>query len=81
LGTAINFAYAGLPRIAWYVPENPTTSKVKVSVRKFHTPPNVTSRLIYPMGSASIPGTTPWNDAVDGLSIDHRMSMSSSVDA
>jgi hypothetical protein len=22
LGTTINFAYAGLPRIAWYIPEN-----------------------------------------------------------
>jgi hypothetical protein len=37
MGTVINFAYAGLPRIAWYVPENPTTSKVRVSVRKFCT--------------------------------------------
>jgi hypothetical protein len=36
-----NFAYVGLPRIAWYVPENPTTSKVRVYVRKFRTSPNV----------------------------------------
>jgi hypothetical protein len=67
LGTAINFAYADLPRIAWYVPENPTTSKVRVSVRKFRTSPNVTGRSIYPRGSASIPGTIPWNGAVDSL--------------
>jgi hypothetical protein len=33
------------------------------------------------MGSASIPGMTPWNGAVYGLSWDRRMPMSSSVDA
>jgi hypothetical protein len=48
----INFMYASLPRIAWYIPENPTTSKVRVSVRKFHTSPNVMGRSICPRGSA-----------------------------
>jgi hypothetical protein len=80
-GTAINFAYVGLPRIAWYVPKNPTTSKVRVLVRKFCRSLNMTGRSIYPMGSASIPGTTSWNAAVDGLSWDRRMPMSSSIDA
>jgi hypothetical protein len=80
LGTAINFAYAGLPRIAWYVPEHPTTSKVRISVRKFHTSLNMTGRSIYPRGSTSIPGTTPWNGAVDGLNADRGMPISSSVD-
>jgi hypothetical protein len=42
--------------------------------------PNV-GRLIYLMGSASIPGMTPWNGAVDGLSWDREMPMSSSIDA
>jgi hypothetical protein len=32
LGMAINFAYVSLPRMAWYVPENPTTSKVRISM-------------------------------------------------
>jgi hypothetical protein len=73
--------YAGLPRITWYVPENPNTSKVRFLVRKFHKSPNVTGRLIYPIGSASIPGMTPWNIVVDGRSWDHGMPMSSSVDA
>jgi hypothetical protein len=79
-GTAINFAYVGLLRIAWYVPENPTTSKVRLSVRKFHTSPNVTGRSICPMESTSISGTTSWNGAVDGLGADRRMPMPSSVD-
>jgi hypothetical protein len=77
----IDFLYAGLPRIAWYVPENPTTSKVRVSVRKFHTSLNVAGRLICPRGSTSIPGMTPWNGTVDGLSADRGMPISSSVDA
>jgi hypothetical protein len=81
LGTSINFAYAGLSRIASYVPENPTTSKVRVYVRKFRTSPNVTGRSIYPRGSASIPCTTPWNGAVDGLSADRGMPITPSVDA
>jgi hypothetical protein len=78
LGTTI--AYAGLPRIAWYVPENPTTSKVRISVQKFCTSPNVTGRSIHVRGRASIPGTTPWNGAVDDLSADRGMPISSSVD-
>jgi hypothetical protein len=41
--------------------------------------PNVTGRSTCPMGSASIPGTTPWNGA-DGLSADRGMPISSSVD-
>jgi hypothetical protein len=43
---AINFVDVGVPRIAWYVPKNPTTSKVRVSVRKFRVSPNVTGRSI-----------------------------------
>jgi hypothetical protein len=62
-------------------PQEPHHSKVRVSVWKFRTSPNVTGRSIYPMGSASFPGTTPWNGAVDDLSEDHGMPMSSSVDA
>jgi hypothetical protein len=80
LGTTINFAYASLPMIAWYIPENPTTSKVRVLVRKFCTSPNVIGRLIYLRGSASIPGTTLWNGVVGGLSADNRIPISSSVD-
>jgi hypothetical protein len=68
LGTTINFAYASLSRIVWYVPENPTTSKVTVFVRKFHKSPNVTGRSIFLMGSTSIPGMTPWNGAIDSHS-------------
>jgi hypothetical protein len=49
-------------------------------MRKFRSSPNVTGRSIYPRGSASIPGTTPWNGAVDGLSADRGMPNSSSVD-
>jgi hypothetical protein len=45
------------------------------------TSPNVTGRSIYPRGSASILGTTPWNGAIDGLSADRGMPISSSVDA
>jgi hypothetical protein len=63
-----------------YVPENPTTSKVRVSVQKFRTSPNVTGRSICSRGSASIPDMTPWNGAVDGLSVDRGMPISSSVD-
>jgi hypothetical protein len=78
---AIKFMYAGLPRIAWYIPENPTTTKVRVSVRKFRKSPNMTGRSNCLMGNASITGTTPWNGAVDGRSWDRGMLMSSSVDA
>jgi hypothetical protein len=60
-------------------PREPTTSKVRVSMQKFHTSPNVTRTLICPMGSASIPGTTPWNGTVYGLRADRGMPMSSSV--
>jgi hypothetical protein len=48
-------------------------------MQKFHTSPNVTRTLICPMGSASIPGTTPWNGTVYGLRADRGMPMSSSV--
>jgi hypothetical protein len=41
---------------------------VRVSVLKFRSSPNVTGISICLMGSASIPGTTPWNGAVGGLS-------------
>jgi hypothetical protein len=81
LGTAINFAYAGLPRIAWYVPENPITLNVRVYVRKFRISPNVTGRSICPRGSALISSTTPWNGPVDGLRADRGMPISSSIDA
>jgi hypothetical protein len=43
--------------------------------------PNVTGRSIRLRGSASIPGTAPWNGAVDGLNADRGMPISSSVDA
>jgi hypothetical protein len=69
------------PRIAWYVPENPTTLKVRVLVPKFRKSPNVTGRSICSMGSAFIRGMTQWNGAVDGLSWDRGMPMSSSIDA
>jgi hypothetical protein len=62
-------------------PREPTTSKVRVSVRKFCMFSNVTGRSIFTMGSASIPGTTPWNVAVDSLNWDCGMPISSSVDA
>jgi hypothetical protein len=48
-------------------------------MRKFHTSPNVTHTLIFPMVSASIPGTTLWNGTVYGLRADRGMPMSSSV--
>jgi hypothetical protein len=38
-------------------------------------------RSIRLMGSASIPGMTPWNGVVDGRNWDREMSMFSSVDA
>jgi hypothetical protein len=76
LGTTINLAYAGLLRIAWYVPENTITSKVRVSVRKFRTSPNVTGRSICPRGSASIPGKTPWNGTVNDLNAERGMPIS-----
>jgi hypothetical protein len=60
--------------------ENPTTPKVRVSVRKFRRSPNVMGRSICLMGSTSIPGMTLWNGAVDGHSLDRGMPMSSSVD-
>jgi hypothetical protein len=63
-----------------YVPENPTTSKVRISVQKFRSSPNVTSKSIYARGSASIPGTTPWNGVVDDLSVDHGMPILSNID-
>jgi hypothetical protein len=56
---AIKFVYAGLPRMAWYVPENLTTSKVRVSMRMFRKSPNVTGRSFYLIGRASIPRMTP----------------------
>jgi hypothetical protein len=43
--------------------------------------PERDGQIDFPMGSASIPGMTPWNGAVYGLSWDRRMPMSSSVDA
>jgi hypothetical protein len=43
--------------------------------------PEVTGRSICPWGSTLIPGTIPWNGAVDGLSADRGMPISSSVDA
>jgi hypothetical protein len=64
----MNFAYASLPRIAWYVPGKPTTSKVSVYLWKFPSSPKVTCRLICPSGTASIPGLTPWNGVDDGWS-------------
>jgi hypothetical protein len=62
-------------------PKNPTTSKVRVSVRKFRGVPNVTGGSMCPIGSASNPRTTPWNDVGDGHSWDSGMPMSLSVDA
>jgi hypothetical protein len=62
-------------------PREPHHFEGEVSVRKFRTSPNVTGRSICSRGSASIPGTTPWNGAIDGLSADHGMPISSSVDA
>jgi hypothetical protein len=49
------------------------------SMRKLCNVPNVMGRSICLIGSASIPGMTPWNNAVNGLSWDRRMSMSSSM--
>jgi hypothetical protein len=37
-------------------------------------------KIDLPEGSASIPGTTPWNGTVDGLSADRGMPILSSVD-
>jgi hypothetical protein len=65
---AINFTHASLPRIAWYVPKNPTTSKVRILVRKFRRSSNVMGKSICPVESASIPGMILWNGVVDGLS-------------
>jgi hypothetical protein len=61
-------------------PREPHHFEVRVSVRKFRTSPNVMGRSICPRGSAWIPGTTPWNGTIDGLSVDHGMPISSSID-
>jgi hypothetical protein len=42
--------------------------------------PECDGRSICPRGSTSIPGTTIWNGAIDGLSADRGMPISSSVD-
>jgi hypothetical protein len=43
--------------------------------------PERDEQIDLPEWSASIPGTTPWNGAVDGLSADRGMPISLSVDA
>jgi hypothetical protein len=43
--------------------------------------PECDRQIDLPEGGASIPGTTPWNGAVDDLSADRGMPISSSVDA
>jgi hypothetical protein len=62
-------------------PREPHHFEGEGSVRKFRKSLNAMGRSICPMGRASILGMTPWNGAVDGLSWDHVMPMSSSVDA
>jgi hypothetical protein len=42
--------------------------------------PECDGQIDLPEGSASIPGTTPWNGVIDGLSADCGMPISSSVD-
>ena len=59
----MNFASAGLPRIACYAALKSVTSKDISSVRKFSREPNVTGNLIVPSGVAEVPGMTPWNGA------------------
>jgi hypothetical protein len=54
--------------MAWYAPLNPTTSKVRVSLRKLSDVPNQTGRSICPRGCTRLPGATPWNDVVLGCS-------------
>jgi hypothetical protein len=43
--------------------------------------PECDGQIDLPEGGTSIPGTTPWNGAVDGLSADYKMPISLSVDA
>jgi hypothetical protein len=45
--------------MAWYVPLNPTTSKVRVSLRKLSGVPNQTGRSICPRGWTRLPGAMP----------------------
>jgi hypothetical protein len=51
-----------------YVPGNPTTSKVSVSLQKFPSSPKVTGSSIYLSWATFIPGTTPWHEVDDGWS-------------
>jgi hypothetical protein len=54
--------------MAWYAPLNPTTSKVRISLRKLSDVLNQTGRSIYLRGWTRLPGATPWNDVVLGRS-------------
>jgi len=56
----MNLAYPGRPMMAWYVPQNPTTSKVRVSFLKLAAMLKQTGRSIRPTGNAFFLGTTPW---------------------
>jgi hypothetical protein len=49
---SMNLAYHRHSRMARYMPLNPTTSKVRVSLQKLSGVPNQTGRSIYPAGRA-----------------------------
>jgi hypothetical protein len=50
--------------MAWYAPLNPTTSKVRISLRKLFGVPNQTGRSIYPSGWTRLSGMILWNGVV-----------------
>jgi hypothetical protein len=64
----MNLAWHGRPRLAWYAPLNPTTSKVRVSLWKLSGVPNQTDRSICPRGWTRLPSATPLNGVVLGRS-------------
>jgi hypothetical protein len=50
------------------VPQNPTTSKVRVSFLKLEGSLKVTDRSICPSGKARYPGMIPWKGTLLGRS-------------
>ena len=55
----MNLASAGLPRMAWYEDSKLATSNLMYSIRKFCSVPNVTGRVIEPIGVEEFPGMMP----------------------
>jgi hypothetical protein len=53
-------------KMAWYVPQKPTTSKVRVSVLKLEDTLKWTGMSIYPKGVVYLLGTTLWKEPLIG---------------